>query len=157
MRHCILIFCLCSLLTAADREPAPDFTLPGANGSSIQLSHYRGKVVILDFWATWCHGCKTEIPWYMEFSRKYKKSGLVVIGVAMDDDGWKLVKPFLKQAKMKYPVVIGGDDLAKRYAVTNMPVTLLIDRHGNIASSHTGVVDKDVFENELRKLLSADH
>lgn len=155
MRLAIVLFSLGTVLAAADRELAPDFTLPGANGAAIQLSRYQGKIVLLDFWATWCHGCKTEIPWYMEFSRKYKKSGLVVIGVSMDDEGWKLVKPFVKQHQMKYAVLIGNDDLAKRYRVTEMPVTLLIDRHGKIAFSHTGVVDKDAFEAELRTLLSA--
>jgi cytochrome c biogenesis protein CcmG/thiol:disulfide interchange protein DsbE len=143
------------MLAAADRDPAPDFTLAGANGAAVQLSRYQGKVVLLDFWATWCHGCKTEIPWYMEFSRKYRKSGLVAIGVAMDDDGWNIVKPFVKQHKLNYPVVIGNDALAKSYGVGEMPVTLLIDRHGRIASSHTGVVDKDAFEGELRTLLAA--
>jgi peroxiredoxin len=151
----IVLLCLSSVLAAADRAPAPDFTLPGANGAAVQLSRYQGKVVLLDFWATWCHGCKTEIPWYMEFSEKYKKSGLVVVGVSMDDDGWKIVKPFLKEKKMKYPVVIGNDDLAKRYGLTEMPLTVLIDRQGKIAFSHTGVVDKDAFEGELRTLLSA--
>lgn len=157
MHSLILLLTLGTALAAADREPAPDFSLPGANGAAVQLSRYQGKVVLLDFWATWCHGCKTEIPWYIEFSQKYKKSGLVVIGVSMDDEGWKLVKPFLKEKKMKYPVVIGNDDLAKRYSVTEMPVTLLIDRHGKIASSHTGVVDRDAFEGELRTLLAAAH
>jgi peroxiredoxin len=157
MKILVLFLLLASLLAAADRDPAPDFTLPGSNGAVVQLSRYRGKVVLLDFWATWCHGCKTEIPWYMEFSEKYKKSGLAVIGVSMDDEGWKIVKPFLKQKKMKYPVVIGNDGLAKRYGLTEMPLTLLIDRQGRVAFSHTGVVDKDAFEAELRGLLSADH
>jgi peroxiredoxin len=157
MKNLALFLFLASLLAATDREPAPDFTLPGSNGAAVQLSRYRGMVVLLDFWATWCHGCKTEIPWYMEFSEKYKKSGLAVIGVSMDDDGWKIVKPFLKQKKMKYPVVIGNDALAKRYGLTEMPLTLLIDRRGRVAFSHTGVVDKDAFEAELRSLLSDDH
>jgi peroxiredoxin len=157
MKAFVLFLFLASLLAATDREPAPDFILPGSNGAAVQLSRYRGKVVLLDFWATWCHGCKTEIPWYMEFSEKYKKSGLAVIGVSMDDDGWKIVKPFLKQKKMKYPVVIGNDALAKRYGLTEMPLTLLIDRRGRVAFSHTGVVDKDAFEAELRSLLSDDH
>jgi peroxiredoxin len=69
------------------RKSAPDFNLSDAEGASIRLSDYRGRVVILDFWATWCHGCKIEIPWYMEFQNKYKERGLAVIGVSMDDDG----------------------------------------------------------------------
>ena len=153
----MLLLSLGTALAAADRQPAPDFTLPGANGAAVELSRYQGKVVLLYFWATWRHGCKTEIPWYIEFSQKYKKDGLVAIGVAMDDEGWKLVKPPLQERKMKYPVAIGSDDLARRYGVTEMPVTLLIDRHGKIASSHTCVVDKDAFEAELRTLRSAAH
>ena len=155
MRYWIVLLSLAGTLAAADRDQAPDFTLPGANGAAVQLSRYRGKVVLLDFWATWCHGCKTEIPWYIEFGRKYKKNGLVVIGVSMDDEGWKVVRPFLKQKKMTYPVVVGNDNLAKRYGLQEMPLTLLIDRQGKIAVSHTGVVDKDAFEGELRMLLSA--
>lgn len=142
-------------LTAANaRKAAPDFTLTDANGVKVQLSQYNGRVVLLDFWATWCHGCKTEIPWYMEFEDKYKNRGLAVIGVSMDADGWKSVKPFMAEEKMNYPVVIGSDGLAGRYGVTNMPVTLLIDRNGKIADSHTGVVDKAAWEQEIQDLLS---
>jgi len=157
MRLPVVLLCFATVLTAADRAPAPDFSLPGENGSPVKLSRYQGKVVLLDFWATWCHGCKTEIPWYMKFSQAYKKDGLVVIGVSMDDDGWKVVKPFIKEKGMTYPVVIGNEDLGKRYGLDEMPLTLLIDRHGNIASRHSGVVDKDAFEGELRSLLAAAH
>lgn len=142
-------------LTAAKvRKTAPDFTLADERGAKVQLSEYKGRVVLLDFWATWCHGCKTEIPWYIEFENRYKDRGLAVIGVSMDADGWKSVKPFVAQAKMNYPVVIGNDGLAGHYGVTNMPVTLLIDRNGKIADSHTGVVDKAAWEQEIQELLS---
>jgi cytochrome c biogenesis protein CcmG/thiol:disulfide interchange protein DsbE len=151
------LLCFATFLAAADRRPAPDFTLPGADGRPVQLSQYRGKVVLLDFWATWCHGCKTEIPWYMEFSQKYKKDGLVVIGVSMDDEGWKVVKPFLREKKMQYPVVVGNDELGKRYGLGEMPLTLLIDRRGGIVLSHSGVVDKGAFERDLRDLLAAPY
>ena len=157
MRLPIVFLCLATLLAAADRPPAPDFTRPDANGAAVQLSHYRGKVVLLDFWATWCHGCKTEIPWYQEFSRKYGKDGLVVIGVSMDDGGWNVVKPFLKEKQMTYPVVIGNDALGKLYGLSEMPLTLLIDRSGRIALSHAGVVDRDAFERALRDLLAAPY
>ena len=134
-------------------KAAPNFTLSDSKGASVRLSDYKGKVVLLDFWATWCHGCKTEIPWYMEFQNKYKDKGLSVIGVSMDDDGWKSVKPFIEANKMNYEVVIGNESLAKLYAVDALPVTLLIDREGNIAVSHAGMVDKSAFENEIRDLL----
>lgn len=142
------------LAAAAARKAAPDFTLTDAAGAKVQLSEYKGRVVLLDFWATWCHGCKTEIPWYVEFENRYKNRGLAVIGVSLDADGWKSVKPFLAEEKMSYPVVIGNDGLAGRYGVTNMPMTLLIDRNGKIADSHSGVVDKTAWEQEIEQLLN---
>ena len=69
---------------------------------SIKLSEYKGKVVLLDFWATWCTGCKVEIPWYMEFAKKYETNGLAVIGVSMDQEGWAVVKPFMQEKQMNY-------------------------------------------------------
>jgi len=150
------------LIPGRQRKPAPNFILTDAKGDTINLSTYKGKVVLLDFWATWCGGCKTEIPWYMEFDAKYKDRGLAVIGVSMDEDGWKTVKPFLALEKdpetgghtaMKYPVVIGSDSLAKQYHLTSMPMTLLIDREGRIAVSHSGMVDKDDWESKIRSLL----
>jgi peroxiredoxin len=150
------------LIPGAQRKPAPNFILTDAKGDTINLATYKGKVVLLDFWATWCGGCKTEIPWYMEFDAKYKDRGLAVIGVSMDEDGWKTVKPFLALEKdpetgghtaMKYPVVIGSDSLAKQYNLTSMPMTLLIDREGRIAVSHTGMVDKDDWESKIRSLM----
>lgn len=141
-------------ITAANlRKIAPDFTLKDSDGSSVKLSEYKGKVVLLDFWATWCGGCKVEIPWFMEFAEKHKRTGLAVVGVAMDEDGWKLVKPYLKEKKVNYPVVIGNEALAKQYGVDSLPMTLLIDRDGKIAASHLGLVDKQKFEDEIRMLL----
>ena len=150
------------LIAQRQRKPAPNFILTDAKGDTINLSAYKGKVVLLDFWATWCGGCKTEIPWYMEFDAKYKDRGLALIGVSMDEDGWKSVRPFMALEKdpetgghtaMKYPVVIGSDSLGKRYHLTSMPMTLLIDREGRIAVSHSGMVDKDDWESKIRSLL----
>ena len=135
------------------RKTAPNFTLSDSKGAAVRLSDYKGKVVLLDFWATWCHGCKTEIPWYMEFQNRYKDKGFSVIGVSMDEDGWKSVKPFIEEQKMNYAVVIGNEALAKLYAVDALPVTLLIDRNGKIAVTHAGLVEKDAFEKEIRALL----
>jgi peroxiredoxin len=135
-------------------QPAPDFTLPDATGAPIKLSAYKGKVVLLDFWATWCTGCKVEIPWYMEFQNKYGKDGLTAIGVSMDEDGWKSVKPFIEAHKLNYPIVIANQDLANRYGgLPSLPMTLLIDRNGKIAESHAGMVDKNAFENKITALL----
>jgi peroxiredoxin len=135
-------------------QPAPDFSLSDSSGSPVKLSAYKGKVVLLDFWATWCTGCKVEIPWYVEFQDKYRNDGLTAIGVSMDDDGWKSVKPFLEEHKLNYPVVIANQDLTTRYGgLPALPMTLLIDRDGRIAESHAGMVDKDTFENKIKTLL----
>jgi peroxiredoxin len=151
-----------TLLPEDQRKIAPGFSLTGADGKALNLADYRGKVILLDFWATWCGGCKLEIPWYMEFDQKYRRQGLAVIGVSMDEDGWKAVRPFLAQERdpetggktaMKYPVVIGNDALGKEYNLTSMPMTLLIDRKGKIALSHTGVVNKVDFEGHILQLL----
>jgi peroxiredoxin len=151
-----------TLIPKAARSIAPGFTLIDAHGERIDLSDFRGKVVLLDFWATWCGGCKLEIPWYMEFDKKLRGRGLAVIGVSMDEEGWKVVRPFLARkidaetggnTAMKYPVVIGNDKLAKEYRLTSMPMTLLIDREGRIALSHTGVVNRADFESHILQLL----
>lgn len=141
------------LTPEGQRKEAPNFTLTDTTGQPLTLSAYKGKVVLLDFWATWCGGCKVEIPWYVKFDRKYRDKGLAVIGVSMDAEGMKIVRPFLAQRKIEYPVVIGNDGLAKQYNLTSMPMTLLIDRDGKIALSHTGIVDKDNFESHIRALL----
>jgi len=138
------------------RKVAPAFSLVGASGASIKLADYKGKVVLLNFWATWCHGCKTEIPWYIEFQEKYKSRGFIVLGASMDDGGWKVVKPFVKEKKLNYPVAIANDDLAKQYELGAMPLSVLIDRRGRIADSHGGVVDRSGWEVEIQKLLEEE-
>ena len=142
-----------ALKPEAQRKQAPDFTLVDAKNQAVTLSAYKGRVVLLDFWATWCGGCKTEIPWYMEFDKKYREHGLAVIGVAMDDEGMKVVGPFIKQKGIDYTIVMGNDVLAKKYNLTGMPLTLLIDRSGRIAVSHAGVVNRDAFDSAIQQLL----
>jgi peroxiredoxin len=140
-------------VTLKEGQRPPDFKLRDSTGASIRLSAYKGKVVLLNFWATWCHGCKTEIPWFMEFAAKYKDRGLVVLGVALDDEGWKPVRPYLAEKKINYPVVVGSAALAKQYGVGTMPMTYLIDRRGKVAATHIGMVDKDTTEKEIVQML----
>jgi peroxiredoxin len=143
-----------NLRAAGERKAAADFSLEDSQGKAIKLSDFRGKVVLVDFWATWCHGCQTEIPWFMEFQNKYGSKGLAVVGISMDDDGWKSVKPFLAERKMNYTVVVGNKDLEKLYSVENPPVAVLVDRAGRIAEAHEGVVERESFEKEIERLLA---
>jgi thiol-disulfide isomerase/thioredoxin len=137
------------------RKPAPALSLKDARGVSQKLSNYKGRVLLLDFWATWCTGCKLEIPWFMEFEKKYGARGLSAIGVSVDDDGWRPVKAYLAEHPITYPVVLG--DMAvmeKKFGLpASLPVTLLIDRSGRIALTRVGVVEKEKFEADIRQLL----
>jgi peroxiredoxin len=145
-----------ALKPAAQRKPAPDFTLEDSRGEKVKLSSYRGKVVLLDFWATWCGPCKIEIPWFMEFEQELKPRGLVVLGVSMDDDGWSVVRPYIEQRKINYRILLGNDQVAGLYGgVDAMPTTFLIDRSGRIAAMHQGLSSKDDFKNEILQLLDA--
>ena len=142
------------LTPATSRKNASDFSLEDSTGALVKLSGFKGRVVLLDFWATWCTGCKQEIPWYMEFQDKYRKDGLSAIGVSLDDDGWKSVRPYLQEHKINSPIVIGKwEIMGERFGFNSMPATLLIDRNGRIADLHVGMVDKDAFEREIQTLL----
>ena len=139
------------------RQMAPDFGLKDADGKTVHLSDYRGKVVLLDFWATWCGPCKMEIPWFMEFERKYKDRGFAVLGVSMDDDGWKVVKPFIQETAMNYRVLLGNDQTGDLYGgIEALPTAYLIDREGRIAVQHVGLTGRRDFEDGIEKLLEAD-
>ena len=135
------------------RKMAPEFGLKDANGNEVRLSKLKGKVVLVNFWATWCEGCQVEIPWFIEFEKKHGESGLVVIGVSMDDDGWKSIKPWVKEKRVNYPIVIGDQNLATQYGLKAMPLTVLVDRDGRIANVHEGIVNKTDTEKSIRTLL----
>jgi peroxiredoxin len=144
------------LKAAKLRKAAPEFALKDSNGATVHISDYRGKVVVLDFWATWCGPCKIEIPWFMEFEQTYKDRGFAVVGISMDDDGWEVVKPYIQNRKMNYRVLLGDDHVGNLYGgVESLPTTFLIDREGRIAATHIGLSrSKDEFRNEIEHLLS---
>jgi len=138
-----------------ERKVAPDFALKDADGKLVHLSDYKGKVVIVDFWATWCEPCKIEIPWFMDMQRKNKDKGLEVLGVAMDDEGWEAVKPFAQSLGINYRLVMGNDQTAQMYGgVDALPTTFLIDRAGKIAAVHVGLTSKKDFEDGIEALLN---
>lgn len=138
-------------------KPAPNFSLKDENGATVTLANYQGKVLLLNFWATWCGPCKIEIPWFMEFEKQYKNRGFEVLGVAMDDDGWKAVKPYVADHKVNYRVVLGNDTVATSYGgIEALPTTFVITPNGKILTSHIGLVSRDNYVKEIESLLDTN-
>lgn len=139
------------------RKQAPDFTLTDENGRKVKLSDFRGKVVVLNFWATWCGPCELEIPWFVEFEQQYRSKGLEIVGVSMDEDGWQAIKPFIGQHRINYPVLLGNDSVGQLYGgVDSLPTTFIIDRDGTVAyPPHVGLADKSEYLGEIEALLDA--
>ena len=140
----------------SERREAPDFALKDADGRSVRLSDYKGKVVLLNFWATWCGPCKIEIPWFIEFETKHKDQGFAVLGVSMDEDGWNVVRPFLADLGVNYRTLLGTDMVAQQFGgVEALPTSFVIDREGKIASTHVGLASKRDYENDIQALLDS--
>jgi cytochrome c biogenesis protein CcmG, thiol:disulfide interchange protein DsbE len=132
---------------------APEISLPTLTGQNLDLATYRGKVVLLDFWATWCEPCKEEIPHLVELQDKYRSQGLQIIGISMDD-GPEPVPDFYRKFKMNYPVVMGNAKTGQLYGgILGLPITFLIGRDGVIYKKHIGATDISVFETETVTLL----
>jgi thiol-disulfide isomerase/thioredoxin len=140
--------------TSAARTPAPDWQLNDLNGKTVKFSDFRGKVVILDFWATWCAPCRVEIPNFIELQTQYGDRGLRVVGVSLDEQGPDVVKKFAKRFGVTYPIVIGNQKVVEAYGgIDAIPTTFVIDRQGRIVSWHMGYDDKGAFEKEIQPLL----
>jgi peroxiredoxin len=144
-------------LKEAVGQPTPEFSLKDGNGQTVHIADYKGKVVLLDFWATWCGPCKVEIPWFIDFEREFKDQGFAVLGVSMDEDGWTVIKPYVKDRQMNYRILLGDDKVSTSYGgLDALPTTLLISREGKIASVHEGVsMGKEEFKNAIAQLLEA--
>ncbi len=144
-----------NVLPKPHRQAAPDFALPDQSGHVVRLSALRGRVVLLNFWATWCNPCRTELPWFSDFQREYDSQGLSIVAVAMDDDGWNVVRPFISKLNVSFPVMVGGNALVNLYGGLNaVPTTLVIDRSGLVAATNIGIQQKEKYEAELAALLS---
>jgi peroxiredoxin len=138
----------------AIRHKAPEFALKDASGNIVHISDYKGKVVLLDFWATWCEPCKMEIPWFAQFERTYKDRGFEVLGVSMDASGWNAVKPFVEKKKINYRVVLGDEKTGDQYGgIEAIPTAFIIDREGRIAAVHIGLSGKKEFQDAIEQLL----
>lgn len=141
-----------------DPNPKPAnlaFTFKDIHGKTVNLASYKGKVILLDFWATWCAPCKVEIPGFVELQAKYGPKGLVIIGLSVDDTVEQL-KPFAAQFKMNYPVLVGlgNEAIQEAYGpIWGLPTSFLIGRDGKICKKHMGLTGKAQFEKEILGLL----
>jgi cytochrome c biogenesis protein CcmG/thiol:disulfide interchange protein DsbE len=127
--------------TGVGTEPGqtpPEFVLPDLSGNDVTLADYRGSVVVLDLWATWCPPCRQEIPFLMSLYEEYKDQGLVVVGIGLDQGGAAALAPFVEANEVTYPILVGNQEISLRYRVSSIPMTLMIDRDGLVASKHVG-------------------
>lgn len=140
--------------SAQQLNAAPNFKLKTHEGKTVELAKLKGKLVIVNFWATWCPPCRREIPGFLDVYKQYKGKGLEIVGVALDEDGWSVVKPYVDRARMDYPVVVGDGNLANAYGgIESIPTTFVIDKKGNVARKHIGYMSKTDFENIVKSLL----
>ena len=144
------------LIPAEQRTEAPGFSLPAMEGGSATLVDYAGRVLLLNFWATWCGPCRIEMPWFVAFQNTFAEHGFGVLGVSVDETGWDVVRPFLDREPVDYRIALA--DTAERLApfgpVTVLPTTWLIDRRGRLAATHVGLVDRTALEAEIQQLLA---
>jgi peroxiredoxin len=146
----------------AARKLGPKFRLENRSGKKVTLAKFRGRVVLLNFWATECGGCKEELPYFIEFDRTMPSKQFEVVGISMDipyeelksaKEAWALVNPFVQRQKIEYPILMADDAVMKAYDITALPATYLIDKKGRVAAVYRGKLDKGDVEANLRTLL----
>jgi cytochrome c biogenesis protein CcmG/thiol:disulfide interchange protein DsbE len=135
-------------------DKAPDFALKSVDGKTVRLSDYKGKVVIIDFWATWCPPCRKGIPDLISIQKEFKKK-VVVIGISLDaEKTLKDVPGFIKEYKINYPIVYGDDKVVADYGgIQGIPTAFVIDKKGNVVDKHVGLVPKDTYVKKIKELL----
>ncbi|MCU1299177.1 MAG: alkyl hydroperoxide reductase [Acidobacteriaceae bacterium] len=135
---------------------APDFTLTSLDGKTVHLSDYRGKAVLLNFWATWCEPCKIEMPWFVEMQKEYGAQGLQILGVAMDDASPKDISDFAKQMGVNYPIVVGKDSVGDAYGgVQFLPATFYVGRDGKVVDKVFGLKGRGEIQDYIKKALAS--
>jgi peroxiredoxin len=152
-----------SLIAQDKRTVAPKFQLASSDGRSLRIAEFKGKVVLLNFWATACGGCILEIPSFIELQRKYQNGDFTAIGVSADipyeglkseTEAWQKVRPFVAEHQVNYPIVMGNDGVIGAYGFQSYPATYLIDRSGDIAATYVGIVSKDDVDANIQRLLA---
>jgi len=142
-------------MAGAEGTMAPDFSLPAARGNgTVSLSEYRGNVVLVNFWATWCPPCREEIPAFIQVRDKLHAEGFEIIGVALDEGGSSVVLPFAQEFAISYPLAIGDQSVTQRYGgIRGIPASFLVDRDGKIVQKYLGAIDAQTLENAVRTVL----
>jgi thiol-disulfide isomerase/thioredoxin len=149
--------------TPAKPTDAPTVTIKDLNDKDVTVQQYKGEVVLVNFWATWCEPCKVEIPWMIEFQQKYSPRGFTILGVSMDEDGKKAIQPFLdkerfdvngQQEAMSYPILLGNDIVAEKFGgILGLPTSMLFDRNGKKVRTIVGLVNHDDISKAIEGLL----
>ena len=147
-------------------KQAPDFELPNLQGKKVTLADYKGKALLINFWATWCGPCKMETPWLVELAKEYEPKGFEIVGIDTEDDdvkpsdaaGWArdkaAVERFVKQQQMPYPVLMGGDSISNEYGgLEAMPTSFWVDRSGKVIASQMGITSKADMEEKIKKAM----
>lgn len=137
-------------------QAAPAWQLKDVDGNIVSSEQFKGKVVVIDFWATWCPPCRHEIPGYIELQKKYQEQGLVIVGVSLDQQGPGIVKRFMKATKINYPIVMGDDAVIEAFGgVEAIPTTFIIDRDGQIRDRKVGAEETEAYEQRLLQYLKS--
>lgn len=148
----VIVFSLLAQTGYSQNKKAPYFELKDLNGKTVKLSDFSGKVVVLDFWATWCGPCKKGIPEFVELQKTYSKQGVTIVGVALDD--YDAVKKFYKDYQMNYPVLMGTNDIVKLYGgIRGIPTAFIVGKDGTIRQRYEGYRPKEIFEKEIKTAL----
>jgi cytochrome c biogenesis protein CcmG/thiol:disulfide interchange protein DsbE len=152
-----------SLGTEKPLPSAPDVTFKDLEGKDVSIASLKGKVVLVNFWATWCEPCQVEIPWMIGFQKKYAGKGFTLLGVAMDEEGKSVVEPYVQKTQfdvdghpstMNYPIVLGNDDLADKFGgLLGLPTTYVITREGKVAKRYIGLATESDLDKLIQSLL----
>ena len=136
-------------------QPAPDFELQSLDGKNVKLSDFRGKALLLNFWATWCGPCKIEMPWFVELQKEYGPQGFQIVGVAMDDASLEDIAKFAKEMGVNYPILIGKESVGDQYGgIPALPETFFIGRDGKMVDKIIGLKGKGEIEESVKKSLN---
>jgi thiol-disulfide isomerase/thioredoxin len=141
--------------SAEERRPTPELKLPDLHGNPVELASFKGKTVVIDFWATWCPPCEFQIPVLNAVYEAHRASGLVVLGVSVDVEGREVVAPYVEQHGVRYPILLGSEAVARAFGVPGFPALVVVAPDGTMAPPHPGLIEQEELEHTLACLRAA--